>query len=99
MRIIKLLFIAVIAVSLISCKQQGKTNTEESEATEVQTTLEQAHNMLSQTEKNQGWVLLFDGVSTDGWHNWNEDKISGWNVEDGCLIGQGLGGDIGGDII
>lgn len=56
-------------------------------------------NTLTSAEKSEGWVLLFDGKTTDGWHNWNEDIISGWNVEDGCLVGQGLGGDIGGDII
>ena len=56
-------------------------------------------NKLSPAEKNDGWVLLFDGKTTDGWKNWNEDHISGWVVEDGCLVAQGLGGDIGGDII
>jgi len=44
-------------------------------------------------------MLLFDGKTIDGWHNWNDDVISGWVVEEGCLVGQGLGGDIGGDII
>jgi hypothetical protein len=57
------------------------------------------NNKLTSTEKKDGYVLLFDGKTTDGWHNWNEDHISGWIVEDGCLIGQGLGGDIGGDIV
>ena len=56
-------------------------------------------NKLTPMEKKEGFVLLFDGNSTDGWHNWNEDEISGWVVEEGCLVGQGLGGDIGGDII
>ena len=56
-------------------------------------------NKLTASEEKDGWVLLFDGKTTDGWHNWNEDHISGWLVEDGCLLGQGLGGDIGGDII
>jgi len=56
-------------------------------------------NKLTFKEKKDGFVLLFDGLTTNGWHNWNEDEISGWLVEDGCLLGQGLGGDIGGDII
>ena len=58
-----------------------------------------SNNKLTSAEKKDGWVLLFDGQTTDGWHNWNEDVISGWNVEEGCLVGLGLGGDIGGDII
>jgi len=49
-------------------------------------------NKLTKSEQKDGWVLLFDGKTTTGWHNWNEDIISGWLVEDGCLVGQGLGG-------
>ena len=56
-------------------------------------------NKLTISEKRDGWVLLFDGKTTEGWKNWNEDQVSGWLVEDGCLVGQGLGGDIGGDIV
>jgi len=56
-------------------------------------------NSLTSQEKKDGFVLLFDGKTTDGWKSWNEDKVSGWVVEDGCLVGQGLGGDIGGDIV
>jgi hypothetical protein len=56
-------------------------------------------NKLTSAEQKDGYVLLFDGKTTNGWHNWNEDHISGWIVEDGCLIGHGLGGDIGGDIV
>lgn len=56
-------------------------------------------NKLTRAEKKEGWVLLFDGKTTEGWKNFNEEIISGWNVEDGCLVGQGLGGDIGGDIV
>ena len=56
-------------------------------------------NTLTRKEKAQGWELLFDGQTTNGWHNWNEDAISGWVVEDSSLVGQGLGGDIGGDIV
>jgi len=56
-------------------------------------------NTLTRKEKAQGWELLFDGLTTNGWHNWNEDGISGWLVEDSSLLGQGLGGDIGGDIV
>ena len=57
------------------------------------------NNALTFKEKRDGYVLLFDGETTEGWLNWNDDKISGWNVEDGCLVGEGLGGDIGGDIV
>ena len=47
-------------------------------------------NTLTKKEKAQGWELLFDGLTTNGWHNWNENVISGWVVEDSSLVGQGL---------
>jgi hypothetical protein len=56
-------------------------------------------NKLTRSEKKDGWVLLFDGKTTDGWHSWNDNIVKGWLVEDGCLLGEGLGGDIGGDIV
>ncbi len=83
MKIIKL-SIAVLSMALVcSCSQTEKP----------------VMNALNSVEKSEGWVLLFDGKTTDGWTNFNDDQISGWHVEDGCLVGQGLGGDIGGDIV
>ena len=52
-------------------------------------------NTLSRKEKRQGWILLFDGKTLNGWKNWNKDlPVSGWSVENGCLSTQGGGGDI-----
>ena len=56
-------------------------------------------NILSQTEKDEGWLLLFDGKTTKGWRNFKQSTISGWEVQDGNLVGLGKGGDLGGDII
>ncbi|UBM57800.1 DUF1080 domain-containing protein [Marinilongibacter aquaticus] len=43
-------------------------------------------NALSTQEKEEGWTLLFDGQSTDGWHLYNQGKVaSAWIVEDGLL--------------
>lgn len=62
-----------------------------------------AHNTLSDAEQAGGWMLLFDGESTDGWHGYNQDAFpeSGWAVRDGDLTvfssdgsEEGLGGDI-----
>ncbi len=89
------LFITILMVALIcSCSQTHKPKT-----TETKTPEEPVMNALTSEEKNDGWVLLFDGKSTDGWENFNEDHISGWEVEEGCIVGLGLGGDIGGDIV
>ena len=57
------------------------------------------NNRLTRAEMEEGWILLFDGETTNGWKNFNQDTLTGWMVEDGCLVGLGLGGDIGGDIV
>ncbi|WP_018627064.1 3-keto-disaccharide hydrolase [Niabella aurantiaca] len=44
------------------------------------------HNRLTKEEKEQGWTLLFDGRSANGWHLYNKTgRTSGWIVKDGAL--------------
>lgn len=56
-------------------------------------------NVLSSMEVNEGWELLFDGTSFDAWKMYNGGDVSGWTIEDECMVALGMGGDIGGDII
>lgn len=50
-----------------------------------------------QTDADAGFVPLFDGQTTAGWHNYNADTISPvWQVQDGALYLSGKGG---GDIV
>ncbi|MBN9386223.1 MAG: DUF1080 domain-containing protein [Chitinophagaceae bacterium] len=43
-------------------------------------------NQLTEKEKKEGWVLLFDGNSTKGWHLYNNAKDSStWTVKNGEL--------------
>jgi hypothetical protein len=55
-------------------------------------------NQLSPAEKADGWKLLFDGQSPQGWHSFKKKSFpaSGWIVQDGWL--QCLGKD-GGDVV
>lgn len=48
---------------------------------------ESHNNTLTSEEKANGWVLLFDGKTLDGWRNYRgDDKIAaGWTVEEGNL--------------
>ena len=64
---------------------------------------EPAKNTLTPTEEDSGWILLFDGSSTDGWRGYNQESFpeEGWAVMDGDLVvfasdgsEAGLGGDI-----
>ena len=59
--------------------------------------------VLNQQEQNEGWKLLFDGQSTNGWHTYGKSTIGkAWKVVDGTLFFDGAvkkqnrneGGDI-----
>lgn len=61
-------------------------------------------NTLSPTEKKNGWSLLWDGCTTEGWRGAKLEGFpeSGWAIEDGILkVNKGDGGEStnGGDII
>jgi hypothetical protein len=65
---------------------------------------QEENNMLSAQEEKDGWVLMFDGKTTDGWRGYNLPAFpeKGWVVEDGMLhvIGSGRGeAGGGGDIL
>lgn len=52
-------------------------------------------NTLSQPEIDAGWMLLFDGRTTQGWGLYPTGEApTGWTVEDGLLTRSGPGGDI-----
>jgi hypothetical protein len=45
-------------------------------------------NNLSSAEQKQGWKMLFDGKTTNGWKAVGKDKFpeQGWKVEDGTMM-------------
>lgn len=43
-------------------------------------------NSLSKKEKKEGWVLLFDGATTNGWHTYGKTEVgAAWKVANGTL--------------
>ncbi|HEV3411160.1 MAG TPA: DUF1080 domain-containing protein [Puia sp.] len=47
----------------------------------------QQPNTLTPQEKQQGWILLFDGLTTTGWHTYLRDTVgSKWQVRNGAII-------------
>ncbi len=56
-------------------------------------------NTLNDAEKSDGWKLLFDGKTTDGWVAIGKTAFpeKGWSVQDGALFHAKGGG--GGDIV
>jgi hypothetical protein len=55
-------------------------------------------NQLTKKEKAEGWKLLFDGQTTQGWRIFKEQTFpsAGWVVEDGWLHCLGKGSRNGG---
>jgi len=61
-------------------------------------------NKLTPVQKEEGWKLLWDGISSEGWRGARLDKFPelGWNMENGLLTVEKSGGAEsanGGDIV
>ena len=62
-------------------------------------------NTLTSEEKAQGWILLFDGKTNEGWRGYNKTNFPpDWVIEDGALrlkgSGNGEAGSVnGGDLV
>ena len=72
----KLLYLAGFAFVINACN--SPKNTTMNTSTEA--------NSLSTEETKNGWQLLFDGKSTNGWHKYGNQTIGkAWKVTDGNL--------------
>ncbi|MFC2089488.1 DUF1080 domain-containing protein [Bacteroidota bacterium] len=92
---VRLFAIALVSTTvLVSCGSSSKMGKSKG-----------APNALTAEEKEQGFELLFDGKSTDGWRGYMKDDFpKGWIIEDGALkcngSGRGEAGSAdGGDIV
>jgi len=53
------------------------------------------HNALTDAEKAEGFVLLFDGITTAGWRGYQMTTVPpDWTVVEGALRGSGEGPDL-----
>ncbi|MDX1630156.1 MAG: DUF1080 domain-containing protein, partial [Fulvivirga sp.] len=63
------------------------------------------NNTLTEAEKEEGWILLFNGENSEGWRGYNKENFpAAWEVADGTLHIQGsgrgeAGAEDGGDIL
>ncbi len=98
----------LLACSMVlSCQSnQGQKEEGTEENVEKEKTTETAKmNALTGKEKEDGWILMFDGKTSEGWRGYNKEQFpeQGWKIENGTIqcIGSGHGeaGGQGGDII
>src|SRR5690554_8159136 len=58
------------------------------------------HNTLTQQEIAEGWELLFDGETLNGWRDYNGEKLTApWFAQDGMIQAKGEGADEHGYIV
>ena len=78
---LRTILLLAVAGIIISCNNEGeKTASADTTQTKQETPL------LSETEIAEGWISLFDGKSTAGWHKYGGAPVgSAWKVADGTL--------------
>lgn len=82
----------VLGCLLMGCKEKVKKDTP-TWRTKKAAIENQVHNQVLDVEKEQGWQLLFDGKTLDGWHLYNKPDsthLSAWEVKDGMLYCNAL---------
>ncbi len=105
-RNLKFIWIFFLAITVGACSSPTTEGTEDETSGEEEATATEeaaAPNTISQSEMDDGWVLLFDGETSTGWRSYCKETFpTGWEVVDGTIhcIGSGRGeaGD-GGDIV
>ena len=103
----ELLIFTAVALFAVSCNTQPKkSGADASKGNEpLKSATVQEMNKLSDQEQAQGWILLFNGKTGEGWRGVNKTEFpAGWIVEDGTLkcVGSGMGeagAANGGDIL
>jgi hypothetical protein len=73
----KKLFVLSVLALLASCKGEQKSEPAAEAAP--------AMNALTEQEKADGWQLLFDGTTMNGWRTYQNKTSDHWSVADGML--------------
>lgn len=95
MKKLKSLFAGVALLAMLlpmSCQKSTPTQETPPADTTATAVVTPTENSLTEQEKSEGWQLLFDGSSLDGWKRYNADSIGPlWAVKDGAIVGDGKG--------
>jgi hypothetical protein len=91
-----LLMTSVALVTSLACTQAETPPPQEEEQVAVDPC--GGLNTLTDAEKAEGWELLFDGKTMDGWHGYNGKSTEAWTVEDCALKSVGTEGNYGSDM-
>lgn len=95
----------LLVFGFTACQKSASTDEEAATESEAEAPPVTAVNSLSSEETSDGWILLFDGTSLDGWKRYNAEEIGPlWSVQDGTIVcsAEGLGegaGEHGGSLM
>ncbi|MDJ1496881.1 DUF1080 domain-containing protein [Cytophagaceae bacterium DM2B3-1] len=106
---IKITVFSLSVISLFSCsstekKEEDTTQATADTVTQTTTASNDSFNQLTEQETKEGWKLLFDGKTTNGWRGAYMTTFpeKGWTVKDGALTveaSDGAESQHGGDIV
>ena len=77
--------IMIPLIIVMSCKESPKSG-DAPISSEAESVTNQIDNSLTEAEKADGWVLLFDGQNIDQWHKYNADTLNkNWVIDDNAI--------------
>lgn len=77
------------------CAASGETGNQEGTPATTENEGTMTLNQLTSSERQQGWRLLFDGRTTEGWRGYKrQDVPDGWQIVNEALTRVAEGGDI-----
>lgn len=79
------LFALLLVVVACSSTKQEPTTTGGDTITSPGSSSETLLNQLTEEQKAEGWKLLFDGTSMNGWRTFRNQENDSWEVVDGTL--------------
>jgi hypothetical protein len=80
-----LLLVAIVIVFAACGKKAAETVNPDAEKETKLNPMEALDNQLTEQQKIEGWVLLFDGKTKDGWRTFKNKESNSWEVVDGTL--------------
>ena len=85
--LIKSLILVLFLTLFISCSSQQEAESTDNMPTEPLTDDTVALNILTDEEKAEGWILLFDGESFEAWRGLGREGIpeEHWTIEDDAI--------------
>lgn len=70
-----------LLIALVGCGQAVK----KTDTAQVSASVENTAPQLTEAQIAEGWKILFDGKSLDGWRTYKNKEVNSWEIIDGTL--------------